>query len=140
MPTAINIVKVGDCCLNPQCTHHKALHKNNIIKFGKTRQGRQKYRCTLCLQVFSARKGTIFYGKRTDEAIIVKSLEALGQGSRIESVAKIHHLKPDTVGQWLKEAGRHAQDLEASVFSEYTVGRSEIDGLWSYVKNKGEKK
>lgn len=140
MPTAINIAKVGDCCLNPECTHHKIFDKKNIIKFGKTRQERQKYRCTICLQVFSSRKGTIFYGKRTDEAIIIKSLEALSLGSRIESVAQTHHLKPETVGKWLKEAGEHAQNIEASVFCEYQIGSCEVDGLWSYVKNKGEKK
>lgn len=140
IPKAVNIAKVGDCCLNPDCVLFKALDKKNIIRFGKTRQDRQKYKCKLCLQVFSSRKGTIFYGKRTDEATIVKSLEALGLGSRLASVAKTHHLQPDTVGKWLKEAGGHAQDLEESVFLGYEVGRSEVDGLWSYVKNKGEKK
>lgn len=139
-PKAVNLAKVGDCCLNPDCVLYKSVEGSRVIKFGKTKQCRQKYKCKECLQVFSSRKGTIFYGKRTDEQIIVKSLEALGLGSRIESVAKTHHLKPGTVGQWLKEAGQHAQDLEASVFAGYEVGRSEVDGLWSYVKNKGKKK
>lgn len=140
IPKAVNLAEVGDCCLNPDCVLFKSVEGSRIIKFGKTKQCRQKYKCKECLQVFSSRKGTIFYGKRTDEQIIVKSLEALGLGSRIESVAKTHHLKPGTVGQWLKEAGQHARDLEASVFAGYEVSRSEVDGLWSYVKNKGEKK
>ena len=48
--------------------------------------------------------------------------------------------KSETIGKWIKEAGQHAERLEEVLLKEYNVGPSQVDGLWSYVKNKGEKK
>ena len=64
----------------------------------------------------------------------------VARGARLSSVCHTHNLKPETVGGWVLEAGTHAEQLEDVLFEGYQVSRSEVDGLWSYVQNKGEKK
>jgi hypothetical protein len=48
--------------------------------------------------------------------------------------------KEDTIGDWIREAGKHAEVLEEVLLSDYQLSRGQIDGLWAYVGNKGEKK
>lgn len=82
----------------------------------------------------------MFYGLRTEEAKVVRTLTALARGSRIGAAAQVQGLKEETVTKWLKRAGRHAEELEGILFKGHDIGPSEIDGLWSYVRHKGEKK
>jgi|CXWL01.1.fsa_nt_gi transposase-like protein len=140
MDTPSAIVHAGDCCLNAECSLYGETGAGNIIKFGKTKQGQQRYRCNDCLQTFSARKGTLFYRKRTPEDTILKSLTMVARGARLSSVSHTHNLKPETVGGWALEAGTHAGHLEEALLEGYQASRSEVDGLWSYVQHKGEKK
>ena len=44
-------------------------HQHNIIKFGKTKAGRQHFKCKTCNGTFAETKGTIFYRRRTVEGI-----------------------------------------------------------------------
>jgi transposase-like protein len=133
-------VQAGQVCLNPSCEHYGDVGSGNIVRYGKDRRGGQRFRCNTCRKCFCERKGTIFYRKQTQESVIISSLTSIGLGARLSSVAHAQGKKPDTIGQWVKEAGRHAANLENVLFEGYEVGASQVDGLWSYVKNKGEKK
>ena len=66
--------QVGDFCPKPGCSGYGELQKGNIIKFGKTKAGRQRYRCHSCDGTFTETKGTIFYRKRTPDREIMESL------------------------------------------------------------------
>jgi hypothetical protein len=48
--------------------------------------------------------------------------------------------KEDTIIDWIREAGAHAEAIEEVLLAEYQLTRGQIDGLWAYVGNKGEKK
>ncbi len=41
---------------------------------------------------------------------------------------------------WIREAGKHAEAIEEALLADYQLKRGQIDGLWAYVGNKGEKK
>ncbi len=41
--------------------------------------------------------------------------------------------------RWLEQAAAHAEALEETLLEEYHLERGQLDGLWSYVANKGEK-
>ena len=140
MDSSSTVAHAGDCCLNAGCPLYGGAGAGNIIKFGTTKQGQQRYRCNHCLQTCSARKGTIFYRKRTPEGTILKSLTMIARGARLGSVSHTHKLKAETAGGWALEAGAHAAQLEEALLEGHRVGRSEVDGLWGYVQNKGEKK
>jgi hypothetical protein len=84
--------------------------------------------------------GTIVYRKRTDEGQILETLALLAEGHRISSLTRVKGHKEDTILKWLREAAQHTAKLEDVLMKEYRVKRGQLDGLWAYVGNKGEKK
>jgi transposase-like protein len=135
--------QVGDFCPDETCPDYgkrQGSQQHNIIKYGKTRAGRQRYKCKTCDGTFTETKGTIFYRRRTSEDEIVDTLALIAEGNRISSLARTKGHKEDTIIDWIREAGQHAEAIEEVLLSEYQLTRGQIDGLWAYVGNKGEKK
>jgi len=54
----------------------------NIRKFGRTKQGRQRFQCKRCGRTFTETKGTIFYRKRTLEHELLETLALLAEGKK----------------------------------------------------------
>lgn len=136
------LAKVGTFCLNPVCPDYEQVQESrkNIIKSGHTRSGRQRYKCRRCGKTFTETRGTIFYRRRTDDKEILECLAMIAEGSRISSVSRVKGHKEDTVSAWLRDAAQHVEAVEDILLSKFQVSRGQIDGLWSYVANKGEKK
>jgi transposase-like protein len=136
------LARTGDFCPNPGCPGYEQVRKHggNIIKSGFTRSGRQRYKCTICKKTFTETLGTIFYRRRTDEREILECLAMVAEGSRLGSIFRIKGHKEETVSGWIQDAAEHAQVIEDILMSEFQVTRGQIDGLWSYVGNKGAKK
>lgn len=135
--------KVGDFCPNEACCDYGKLQhdqQQNIIKFGRTRAGVQRYRCKTCKRTFTATTGTLFYGKRTPQEDILETLALLAEGSRISSLSRAKGFKEDTILAWLREAAEHAERLEAVLMADFQLQRGQLDALWAFVGNKGEKK
>jgi transposase-like protein len=136
--------KPGDCCPYQICPDYQKLQtrqgKPNIIKAGKTRKGVQRFQCQTCGKYFVETSGTIFYRKRTPEPEILETLALLAEGNRISSLTRVKGHKEDTILSWLREAARHTEELEDVLMKEYRIKRGQLDGLWGYVGNKGEKK
>jgi len=134
----------GDFCPYQTCPDYQKLQseqdKPNIIKAGKTRRGVQRFQCKTCGKYFVATSGTIFYRKRTAEDEILETLALLAEGNRISSLTRVKGHKEDTILSWLREAARHTEALEDVLMKDYRVKRGQLDGLWAYVGNKGEKK
>lgn len=134
---------VGDFCPNSDCTDYGKLQgedQTNIIKFGKTKAGRQRFKCKTCGHTFGETTGTIFYRRRTPEGEILEALAFIAEGSRISSVARVKGHKKDTIIAWIRDAGDHAEAVEEALLANYRIERGQLDGLWAYVYNKGEKK
>ena len=66
-------------------------------------------------------------------------LALLAEGNRISALTRVKGIKEDTILRWLREAARHAEQLEAVLMKDFQLKRAQLDGLWSYVGNKGEK-
>jgi len=134
----------GDFCPYEVCPDYQKLQsdrgKPNIIKAGKTRKGAQRFRCKTCGKYFVETTGTIFYRKRTPEHEILETLALLAEGNRISSLTRVKGHKEDTILEWLREAAQHAQALEDVLMKSFRIKRGQLDGLWAYVGNKGEKK
>jgi hypothetical protein len=41
---------------------------------------------------------------------------------------------------WLREAARHVEAIEAALLARYTLKRGQLDAMWSYIKRKREKR
>jgi transposase-like protein len=137
------LAQVGDFCPNKECPEYGKVQTSahrNIIKYGFTRSGHQRYRCELCKKCFIETTGTIFYGRRTPGDEILKTLAFIAEGSRISSLTRVTGHKEDTILEWLRLAGKHSDQLESVLMSDYKISRGQIDGLWAFVENKGEKK
>lgn len=135
--------QVGDFCPNKVCPDYGKLQSDqqaNLIKFGKTKAGRQRYKCQSCRKTFTETKGTLFYRRRTPEAEIIETLAHIAEGNRISSLVRTKGHKEDTIIDWIREAGKHAEAIEEVLLDDYQLSRGQIDGLWAYVGNKGEKK
>ncbi len=138
------LAQAGDFCPNKKCSDCGKLQskqtKHNITKYGKTKQGKQRYKCKTCKKTFTETKGTIFYRRRRSEQEIMDTLALVAEGNRISSLTRVKGYKEETILAWLKAAGDHAEAVEAVLLADYDLARGQIDGLWAYVGNKGEKK
>ena len=57
-----DLAEVGNFCPNDSCSDARKTDLGNIIKYGRTAKGLQRYRCKTCGKTFSENTGTIFYG------------------------------------------------------------------------------
>ena len=135
--------QVGDFCPNEASTDYgkrQGEHQQNIIRFGKTKAGRQRFRCKTCGGTFTETKGTIFYRRRTPEDEIIETLAFVAEGSRISSLTRVKGYKEDTILAWIRDAAEHAEAIEEVLLAKYQIERGQLDALWAYVRNKGEKR
>lgn len=136
--------KPGDFCPNEACPDYGKLQdgqaQQNLIKTGHTKKGVQRYQCNTCGKTFTETTGTLFFRKRTSEDDILETLVLLAEGSRISSLSRAKGFKEDTILAWLREAAQHAGELDAVLMKDFKVKRAQLDALWAYVRNKGEKK
>jgi transposase-like protein len=134
----------GDFCPNTACPDFGKLQagqtQHNLQHFGKTRQGVQRFLCTTCGQTFTETTGTLFFRKRTPQHEILETLALLAEGNRISSLSRVKGFKEDTILRWLREAAEHVEQVEEVLMAEFQVKRGQLDALWAYVRNKGEKK
>ncbi len=115
-------------------------HSRTIIKTGHTKKGVLRYQRKTCGQTCTETIATLFFRKRTPEHEILETLVLLAEGSRISSLSRAKGFKEDTILAWLREAAQHAEAVEAVLMKDFKVKRAQLDALWAYVRNKGEKK
>jgi transposase-like protein len=133
------LASAGTFCPNESCQHYARVDEGNLIKFGRSRQGIQRYQCKSCGSTFTATRGTLFYRKRTPVGDILETLALLAEGVRISSLSRAKGFKEDTILSWLREAARHAEAVEEVLLADYELSRAQVDGLWAYVGHKGQK-
>jgi transposase-like protein len=138
------LVQAKDFCPNQVCSDYGKLQKDqaqaNLKKIGKTPRGVQRYQCKTCGKTFTETKGTLFYRKHVSEDEILEVLALLAEGSRISTLARVKGFQEDTILRWLRDAAQHAQKIDSVLMKDFRVKRAQLDGLWSFVANKGQKK
>ena len=133
------LASVGEFCPNDQCSDAGRTGADNIIRYGKTGNGRQRYRCRTCGKTSSETTGTVFSGKRTPKDEIIETLAFVAEGVRLASLSRVKGYKESTIRNWLRQAAEHAEEVEHALMSEYEVDRGQLDGLWSYVGENDKK-
>jgi len=131
---------VGSFCPNQGCDSYGEIDSENIIKYGMSKQGRQRYRCKTCKKVFNENQGTLFYRRRKPASEILETLSLLSKGTSPAAICEAKGYKQETIMSWLKEAAEHTEAVSQVLLEDYQVSASQIDGLWSFVKHKGSKK
>lgn len=105
-------------------------------KFGKTRQGHQRYRCRTCRKTFSERPECPLGAMRIpiDRAILCLTL--LCEGSSVRAVERITGTEKKTILRLLVQVGEGCERLLAEKVRGVAVADVQCDELWSYVTMK----
>lgn len=135
----LEMITANKFCDNKKCPDYGQTNNDNIIGFGHSPNGVQRYRCKTCEATFTETKGTIFYGCHTSRKDILEALAMLVERMSIAAVARVKGVKEDTVSSWLKEAANNVEDIEEVLLKDYHVDKAQMDSLWTYVGNKGKK-
>ena len=133
------VITADKFCDNKECPDYGKTNNDNIIGFGHSPNGTQRYQCKTCKATFTETKGTIFYGRHTPRKDILEALGMLAERMSIAAVARVKGVKEDTVSSWLREAANHVEEIEEVLLKDYNVDKAQMDSLWTYVGNKGKK-
>lgn len=134
------LVPPSSFCWNQGCPDYGKVDHENIIKFGRTAKGTQRYCCTTCRKTFVENIGTVFYGRHHSQKTILECLAMLAERNSLASIHRIKGIKEETVIDWLREAANHVEEIEALMLANYKLTRVQLDAMWSYVGHKGEKR
>src|SRR5216683_1568737 len=72
---------------------------------------RQRYRCKICKQTFSARRGTMFEGLRKPLELIVIVVTLLSYGCPVQAIVHAFGLDERTVASWRDRAGAQCEQV-----------------------------
>lgn len=89
-------------CPNRDCPARGRSGEGNIWIHARTPP---RYRCTVCNRTFSARAGTLFHRRSTDEATIICILTLLAHGCPPAAIAPAFGVQRQTVREWQDAAG-----------------------------------
>jgi transposase-like protein len=126
-------------CWNASCQAYAQLDLDNIRKFGRTPAGVQRYQCRICRHTFVETIGTVFYGRRRSQETIIDCLALLAERNSLAAIHRVKGVKEETVLSWLHIAAAHVEQIEALLLATYKLSRAQLDAMWTYVGNKGEK-
>ena len=121
------LASVGEFCPNDQCSDAGRTGADNIIRYGKTGNGRQRYRCRTCGKTFSETTGTVFSGKRTPKDETIETLAFVAEGVRLASLSRVKGYKESTIRNWLRQAAEHAEEVEHALMANMRL----IEDSWT---------
>jgi transposase-like protein len=121
-------------CPNEACSARGQIGAGNISIHGRKRP---RYKCHRCGKTFSARKGTVFEGLRTDEEKVVLIVTLLSYGCPLQAIVHAFGLDERTVATWQKRAGQHCQRVHTAVVEQGKVKSQHIQA--DEIRAKGRK-
>lgn len=113
---------------------------NPSKKFGKHRNGDQRFRCMACRKTFTEPKVKILDNMILAEGKALAVLSHLVEGCSIRSTERLTGVHRDTILDLLTLAGRKCEALSESIIKDVPVQDVECDELWAYVGMKAKTK
>ena len=135
----MQIAEIGTFCLNEACKDYKKVMPDNVIKYGQTEKGVQRYRCKTCKRTFTQTKGTMFYRLRHSQEEVIECMELVGERMSLAAIHRTKGIKEETVDSWLEKAKSQVKQVEEYFVVPYKLNRIQADALWSFVGYKVEK-
>lgn len=126
--------------MNKSCEEYQKIQSKQVIKYGQTKNGIQRYRCKICRKTFVETKGTFFYRLHHSEEDVIDCMAMLGDRNSLAAIHRIKGIKEETVCSWIEKIKTYIEQLEERVLLPYIPKCIQIDALWSFVGHKGEKK
>ena len=113
-------------CPYEECVDKGQTGKGNIVWF---QRARQRCKCTSCGRTFSYRRGTPFYGLRTDEATVTKVVTLLAYGCPCQAIVAAFDLDERTVIDWQHRAGQHSQQVHEAQIRPLNLQQVQADEM-----------
>lgn len=133
------LVTAGSFCWNTACRDYGRTEAGNLVRFGYTAKGVQRYRCRTCGRTFAQTRGSLFYGLRHDPNEVLECLALLAERNSLAAISRVKGIKEETLSEWVRRAAAHVEPIETVLISRYRLHRVQLDALWTYVGHKGEK-
>lgn len=102
-------------------------------KFGKNRNGTQRYRCNLCKLTFTDESTKLLGDMRLSKDKAVQCVRLMMEGCSIRSMERLTRVHRDTIMRLLEVAGAKAQDLMERKIVNMKVQDVEMDEIWGFV-------
>jgi len=118
------------------CHNCKALAR----KFGKNRQGKQRFFCNTCKRAFIERQETLRDDLRLPLDKVLQCLNMLLEGCSLRSVSRITGVHKQTIMDMLVIAGERCEKLMTDRIKGVAVKDVEADEIWGFVQCKNRHK
>ena len=106
----------------------------SVRKNGSTR-GKARWHCPDCGKSFGATHGTPLYRLRTPVDEIAQTLLIVMRHGSLSAAEEITGHKYETIGEWLRRSGEHAEEVTEVLVRELELDEVEVDAFWSFVGN-----
>lgn len=107
--------------------------KSLARKFGKNKQGKQRFYCNTCRRAFIERQETLQEGKRLPLDKAVQCLNLLLEGCSLRTVSRVTGVHKTTIMDMLLIAGDHCRELMRERIKGVAVRDVEADEIWAFV-------
>lgn len=123
-------------CQNSACQYYLIEEGKDIVRNGKTSAGHQQYFCKHCQKYFVETKNTPLYHARLDRREVEIICKHSMEKTSIRGVARVTGHHQDTVARYYRLIGEHAELLSDLVLQSLSLGRIELDELWTFIQKK----
>ncbi|MBI3734666.1 MAG: IS1 family transposase [Chloroflexi bacterium] len=114
-------------CPNLNCPASGQRGQGNI---GIHSQKQRRYRCGVCGQTFSERKGTAFYGLHSPAELVTLVITLLAYGCPLQAIVIAFHLDERTVRNWQARAGQQCERVHQHLVQQpRDLGQVQLDEL-----------
>lgn len=124
--------------LHQYCDTHTCTYFNQVGAGNLKIQSRAKARlyCIGCKNNFSVRKGTMFFGLRTDIDKIARVLGLLASGMGVNAVCRENDVTADSLRDWVVLAAAHVDEFSKVLEQNMHLEQIQIDEFWSFIRKK----
>ena len=123
-------------CQNPVCEFFLIEEGKDIVKNGRNCAGHQQYFCKHCRKYFVETKNTPLYNSRLDKRDVELICRHSMEKTSIRDVARVTGHHQGTVIRYYQLIGEHAEVLSELFQQSLSLGRVELDELWTFVQKK----
>jgi hypothetical protein len=120
-------------CDNSNCSYYCQSDAGNL-KIKSLAKGRVY--CVNCKVPFSVRKGTMFFGLRTNMDKIARVLGLLASGIGVNAVCRENDVTADSLRDWVLLAARHVNEFSVFLEQDMHLDQVQIDEFWSFIRKK----
>lgn len=113
-------------CPNEACPDKWIRGKGNIVSHGMKRK---RCKCKTCSHTFSYRRGTLFYGLRHSEEMVMWVVGLVAWGCPVAALVAVFEVDERTVADWLRRAGVQAEAFHQQHTQPLNLEQVQVDEL-----------